>query len=491
MPSVVVLGDLVVDQILEIQRLPLVAAEHQRVRSQQLSPGGAANTLIMGARLGMDMYAVGVVGMDNAGSMLLDALRSERVNANQILRNVQAQTRTVYTLVAPSGEHVFLGYLGVPAPSSLPDEWIAAISAGAALFFDGWTYRAAHSEVCRAAAELAFAQGIPLFFDPGPEYPFFSDDWLKQVLACTNTLLVTEDELRGMLVDQTAPLQQLAERMFMRGVQRLVIKRGAEGCVLAMPEQMISHAGFQVTVRDTTGAGDVLSAAVIYATLHNFSPEATVELANAAGAAAVQKLGAGLNVPTKYEIQTLLREAGSETNLSRPTQCALLVIDVQNGFISAETVDIPGKVAAFIDESDFALKIFTRFENLPDSPFEHHLQWQEMQHPPETDLVSVLLPYAETVVVKHGYSSLTADVQALLSQGSIEELVIVGLETDACVLKTAFDAFDAGYRVRVISNLCATGAGDDAHQQALALLRRNIGAESIVTAETYARRVGQ
>jgi nicotinamidase-related amidase len=73
----------------------------------------------------------------------------------------------------------------------------------------------------------------------------------------------------------------------------------------------------------------------------------------------------------------------------------------------------------------------------------------------------------------------------------VGEVVLVGLETDACVLKTAFDAFDADYRVRVISDLCATAAGAAVHQQTLTLMRRNIGAESIVTAETYLRSAAQ
>jgi sugar/nucleoside kinase (ribokinase family) len=71
-------------------------------------------------------------------------------------------------------------------------------------------------------------------------------------------------------------------------------------------------------VRDATAAGDSLDAAVIYAYLNHLPLPALGALANAAGAAKVQKLGTGHNVPTVTEIAGVLDRFGLETSVHLP-----------------------------------------------------------------------------------------------------------------------------------------------------------------------------
>lgn len=306
---VVVFGDLVVDHILQIERLPVEAGQHQTIRQMEISPGGAANVLIAGARLGLAMQAVGPVGDDDAGEHLMAALRSEGVNVEHVIPQAGERTSTVVTLVGQAGQHVFLGYRGARGPEKLTPGWEEAIRQGAALFLDGWTYRAMPPSVTLEAARTAFEAGVPLFFDPGPEFPCFAPEWLDGVLACTAVLLLTEEEARGML-SEALPAEGLAARLLARGPRLVVIKRGAGGCLIGSADRTATHPGFPVEVRDATGAGDTLAAAVMFACLRGYDPEAMCVLANAAGAAAVRKLGAGLNVPHADEIRAILRQAG-------------------------------------------------------------------------------------------------------------------------------------------------------------------------------------
>jgi|GEM_PF-89916 sugar/nucleoside kinase (ribokinase family)/nicotinamidase-related amidase len=487
-PPVVVLGDLVVDQTLEIERFPLNPGEHQRVASAHFSPGGAANTLIMGTRLGLTMQAVGVVGQDSAGGALLQALTAERVNTEAVVRVADGQTRTVYTLVSPGGQHIFLGHQGVPAPPALPPHWAQAVQGAAALFFDGWNYRAGHSQVCLQAAELAHLHGVPLFFDPGPEHAHFSPDWLAKVLACTHTLLVTEDELRGLLADNSSALEALARQALGRGVGRVVVKRGAHGSVLIAATGQAAHAGYAVDMRDTSGAGDALAAAMLYAHVHGYTPQDTLALANAVGAAAVMKLGAGLNMPTREEVAAVLRAAGAHALLTHRLRRALIVVDLQKGFITAHTAHLPASVAAFLGQVQCEPVVFTRFINQAHSPYERFLDWREMHQPPDTDLVEELQPFARIELVKHTYTALTSELRAQLA--AADEVLLVGVDTDACVLKTAFDLFEAGYRVRVIADLCATTEGPAMHEKALAVLQRNIGRQCVLSSSQLLAELG-
>jgi nicotinamidase-related amidase len=51
-------------------------------------------------------------------------------------------------------------------------------------------------------------------------------------------------------------------------------------------------------------------------------------------------------------------------------------------------------------------------------------------------------------------------------------LVICGIDSDACVLATAFEAFDLGYHVKI--NFDLTYSSNDLHKAAQLIAERNI-----------------
>ena len=65
-----------------------------------------------------------------------------------------------------------------------------------------------------------------------------------------------------------------------------------------------------MTVRDTTAAGDCFDAGYLLAYLKGWSPLDCARLANCAGAAAVQKVGGGRNVPTLQEVRRMISQMG-------------------------------------------------------------------------------------------------------------------------------------------------------------------------------------
>lgn len=311
MKPVVVLGDLVVDYTLAVERLPINAGEHQRIELMDPSPGGAANTLIMGVRLGIPMHSVGVVGQDDAGQWLRQALETQKINVDAVVSSADLRTAVVYCLVAPDGQHVFLGQQGGEFPQALSNLWMQAVSGASALFFDGWNYRGGYREISVQAATYAYQHDIPVFFDVGPDYAHFDSAWVREVLTHTHTLLATEDELIGLMASGDS-VEDAAQRAIEQGVRRVIVKQGAQGAWLASSEVRIHHPSYPVEVRDATGAGDAFAAAVIYAHLHHFSPDHTLKLANAVGAATVARLGSGYNMPTKEDVLRILKISGDD-----------------------------------------------------------------------------------------------------------------------------------------------------------------------------------
>ena len=301
----------VVDITFAVESFPVLPAQHQTIRERLVTPGGPGNTLICGARLGLRMIALGNVGEDEFGHFLVERLAAEGVETAEILLRPERSTAVTVALAAPNGEHVFLAYSGGfdSGPAEYPAGWVEAMATADALLLDGYTFRAMGPAVNRAALVLARPRQIPVFFDPGPEIDYMDRDWLAEMLAQTTVALVTRDEAIQ-IIGETLPDEALAERIRQLGPALVLLKLGADGIIGHSATETIHQPGFTVPVRDLTGAGDSVAAATIYAYLHDYSLAKLLLLANATGAAAVQKLGAGANVPNRPEIYAVLQGAG-------------------------------------------------------------------------------------------------------------------------------------------------------------------------------------
>ena len=158
----------------------------------------------------------------------------------------------------------------------------------------------------------------------------------------------------------------------------------------------------------------------------------------------------------------------------------LAVIDVQKEFITPVSAHVPNRVITLIDHAPFVHRIFTRFRNPPDSPYEKLLHWTRMRETSETDMVDELQGQATLIVDKSTYSSLTAEFLRYLETHRIREIYLAGIDTEACVLKTAVDLFEANYRPIVLADCCMSHVSQALHQKALDLLPHLIGKEQIV-----------
>ncbi|MCW2959853.1 MAG: isochorismatase hydrolase [Thermoleophilia bacterium] len=163
---------------------------------------------------------------------------------------------------------------------------------------------------------------------------------------------------------------------------------------------------------------------------------------------------------------------------------ALLVIDMQEGFAARDValrrlaVDIAEHVYAHVD--DYVLLAASRFRNVPGSLY-HRLISQDMTTDAELRLLPELasIPF-DIVVDTCSYSSLTDELLGRLRAAGVERLVVVGADTDQCVLATVLAAFDAGIEPIVRIDLCRSAAGADPHEAGLIALRRAIGEERVI-----------
>jgi nicotinamidase-related amidase len=155
----------------------------------------------------------------------------------------------------------------------------------------------------------------------------------------------------------------------------------------------------------------------------------------------------------------------------------LLVVDVQRGFINSFTEHIPGRIARLLESGDYEPVLFTRFINSDGSPYRRLLDWHACADPPETELADELRPFADhdRVHDKHGLTGVPDGLAAWLRDTRVEQITVVGIDTDMCVLKVVMDLFDLGIEPIVLVDCCASTAGLQAHLAGLAILSRNVG----------------
>ncbi len=163
----------------------------------------------------------------------------------------------------------------------------------------------------------------------------------------------------------------------------------------------------------------------------------------------------------------------------------LVVVDVQTYFLNDHTIHLPKAIAECIEAHVFNDVVFFQYVNHPNSNFVKLFAWNHMMHGKEVELASELVPYANKhhTFNKHTFSIFGSDefVRYLANKKDVE-LYLCGIDTDACVLASAFAAFEKDHNVKVIEDLCASHHGLKFHQDAIELMKRNIGKVCIVNA---------
>ena len=312
----VTVGDLVVDIVLDAV-LPLHPNQHQTAKSLGFEAGGACTTILAARNMGLHVAALGTVGDDLQGRMLLDILHEAAVDTDALLIPPGSTTTTVLALTdRAAGEHVFLGNYGQGAPIKFTQEAAARLARSDAVFIPGYTLAEARlSGLVAGVFNWLAAHDSRLYFDVGPFTRQLSQAQVDQVLALCHVLLLTEDEVP--FVASGARGLDACRRLCRHYPHvTIVLKLGAAGCRVMSRDFDLVCGGFAVDVVDAVGAGDAFAGAYIWAELNGYSPRACGAIANAMGAASVAKAGAGASVPSGADVQSLLDRENTGINIS-------------------------------------------------------------------------------------------------------------------------------------------------------------------------------
>lgn len=286
--SLIVLGSANTDYTVVVDRHPQPGETLMGGDVVTGTGGKGANQALAAARAGAMPVFIGAVGADANGRELLERLGSDGVDVSNVAMIVGAPTGVALITVSRDGENTIVvaaganGRLRIESTIALLDE----LAAPGAVLLAQLEVPLGVVEAAAAAVDRAGGR-VVLNLSPSRRVP-------DALLALCDPLVVNETEASDLVASPvdgpsaaTAAAAALLERC-----RSVVITLGGDGAVFAARGVSGHRPAPRVEVVDTTGAGDAFVGALVAELSAGGDLEKAVERGIAAGASAVQWLGA-------------------------------------------------------------------------------------------------------------------------------------------------------------------------------------------------------
>ena len=291
LPLFLCIGDLDVDVIIEVDRLPTRDGKVNGVVKQK-APGGMAGNVAAGlARLGSRVRVLGRVGDDADGAFAVKSLDEVGVETRFVSRLEGVATFSCISLLTPDGERSLVKLMTPAYRPDVSDVTEAALNDIRHLHLTSIGDLA----LCRRVVEAAGSFGTTASLDiEGADCPEDSAVLLDAIEGFD--LVFCNAESRA-FVD--AKLQRPLAGL----VAAVVTTLGADGAQVETAEGRITSPGFMPKILDTTGAGDCFAAACLHARLAaRLDWRDALRFANCAAALSTTGLGAQSALPTADQV---------------------------------------------------------------------------------------------------------------------------------------------------------------------------------------------
>ena len=303
MPRLVSVGNVVVDLLAELPRLP-TSGEDLTATGSGVSIGGSANTLLAAHRQGLPVVYAGAHGDGPLGAFVRAEL--ERAGVAIAHGPVAGDTGWDVAIVEPGGERTFVTTVGAEArlePAALAS---LELREGDLVHVSGYGLAREPSGSALAAWIPGVPAGIVVLLDPGPLAAELAPAVLEPVLRRIDWWSGNEREA---LAATGARDAAAAARELAAGGFGVVVRQGAAGCLLVERGGDVRHVhGFEVDAIDSNGAGDAHVGVFLAALASGAPPAEAARRANAAAAIAVTRRGPA-TAPTTAELEAFLVRA--------------------------------------------------------------------------------------------------------------------------------------------------------------------------------------
>ena len=268
-------------------------------------PGGSAANTVMGiADFGGTAAYAAKVGDDGNGAFYADDLRQAGVEYR--INPADGPTGTSVILITPDGERTMLTNLAASVTLGAGDISEDLVRQAKYVYVEGYLFT---GESTKAAAyrtiELAKHHGVKVAFTVSDPFLIngFKDEFWELIRGPVDLLFCNLEEARSLTGEEDAV--QCAAAIH-EHAENVALTLGGDGSILMHEGRTIPIEGVAAKAIDTTGAGDMYAAGVLYGVTNGMDWGAAGRLASHAAARVVSQLGARLATPfTPEQVRTL------------------------------------------------------------------------------------------------------------------------------------------------------------------------------------------
>jgi 2-dehydro-3-deoxygluconokinase len=276
--------------------------------------GDTSNMAIAAARLGARVAYVTLVGEDAFGRALLSLWSREGVDTSGVGRDPEAPTGVYFVTHGPQGHEFSYLRAGSAASRIRPALLPEAVLRGTRLLHVSGISQAISSSAADAvfaAMAIVRAAGALVAYDPNLRLKLWPLPRARATIMATmrdvDWCLPSLDDARMLFAGADAAA--IVEACHAAGAGGVVLKLGADGCLVSDGRRREHVAGHRVSAVDATGAGDCFDGAFAARILAGDDPMTAARFANAAAALATTGFGAVAPLPTRAAVLAALAQS--------------------------------------------------------------------------------------------------------------------------------------------------------------------------------------
>lgn len=304
--QIVVVGGINMDLFLEAERFPRPGETFEGNRFYTGGGGKGANQAVAAARISKRYRAVemvGQVGDDLFGAELLKSLSGYGVGVEGIAVARGQSSGVALIFSDASKQNRVLPVYG--ANSTCGDAQVAAaerLLVGASVLL---VQQEISLDVTFRCMRAARERGVAVVLDPAPVRD--APPEFLQSADIIHPNQIEAEALSGVEVTDPDSAARAAAAIRERGVRAVIVKLGSHGCYVDSDAFLGHVPTFDVNVVATVAAGDAFAGGLAVGLVEGMDIRQAVTMANAAGALCVSKPGAQDSMPTREEVESLLK----------------------------------------------------------------------------------------------------------------------------------------------------------------------------------------
>ena len=304
--DLICIGTALVDSLIRGFDPNPISAAGYRAASGTLSVGGeAVNESMAAAKLGTKTAILCSLGQDDAGDMVAGVLARSGADTSLIIRSAESATPVTTMFVNGDGTRKSITN-AAHRYNFHPEKYTERFTNARAVIL-GSLFRAPFDDpaIIHAVLNAAKESGELVFADTKlPNFRFLSLADIRESLPLIDYITPNEDEARYYTGEEEP--EAMADAFLARGVRNVILKLGAQGCLLKNAQGSLRLPACPIHAVDATGAGDNFVAGFAAELLRGGSQEEALRFANACGAICTTAVGAATALQSREQVLDFL-----------------------------------------------------------------------------------------------------------------------------------------------------------------------------------------